>query len=93
MGKGETASRLTGMDLLRSERGLMSLVARELGIERGAVAMWSRVPADRVPEVSRITGIPRWLLRPDLWDAPAAVARVRRKASRKGNAGADTEAV
>lgn len=57
----------SGVELLRSERGLLALVARKLGLTRGAVAKWSRVPADRVVEVERITGIPREALRPDLY--------------------------
>jgi DNA-binding transcriptional regulator YdaS (Cro superfamily) len=62
---------LTGMALLRSQRGLLAKVADGLGITRGAVAMWPRIPAERVRRVSEITGIPRHELRPDLWDAPA----------------------
>lgn len=62
------------MDLLRSQRGLMTRIAGELGIERGAVAMWKKIPPERVPEVERITGIPRHQLRPDLWEAPGQVA-------------------
>lgn len=62
---------ITGMDLLRSQRGLMSRVAAELGIARSAVAMWQQVPPERVPDVERITGFPRHVLRPDLWEAPA----------------------
>ena len=61
---------LTGMALLRSHRGLMTRIAAELGIERGAVAMWKQIPPARVPDVERITGIPRHQLRPDLWERP-----------------------
>jgi DNA-binding transcriptional regulator YdaS (Cro superfamily) len=61
-----------GMDLLRSQRGLMTRLAAQLGIERGAVAQWKQVPPERVPDVSRLTGIPRHQLRPDLWEPPEA---------------------
>jgi DNA-binding transcriptional regulator YdaS (Cro superfamily) len=66
------AAVLTGMDLLRSPacRGVRTLIARELGIEKGAISQWKVIPAERVPPISRITGIPRHLLRPDLWDPP-----------------------
>lgn len=67
-------SNLTGMKRLRAERGLMARVARGLGLRSSAVAVWVRVPAERVVEVERITGIPREQLRPDLYrvsDAPA----------------------
>lgn len=64
---------MQGMDLLRAQRGLMTKVADDLGITRGAVAMWHRVPAERVLEVERITGFSRHDLRPDLYprEAPA----------------------
>ena len=49
------------------ERGLRLRVARELGITHGAVSQWRRVPAERVLDVSRITGIPKEDLRPDIY--------------------------
>jgi DNA-binding transcriptional regulator YdaS (Cro superfamily) len=45
----------------------LSWVARKLEITRGAVAQWDRVPAERIGAVSRITGIPPQILRPDLF--------------------------
>ena len=59
-----------GMDIIRARRGLMTKVAAGLGIHRSAVAMWTVVPAERVVEVERITGIPRHQLRPDLHLSP-----------------------
>ncbi len=50
----------------------MAKLARELGLARSAVAMWTRVPAERVVEIERITGIPRERLRPDLYRNPPA---------------------
>lgn len=50
-----------------TERGLRQKVAKALKITHGAVSQWRRVPADRVNEVARITGIPRSRLRPDLY--------------------------
>jgi len=49
----------------------MARVAAELGIARSAVAMWTNIPPERVPDVERITGFPRHVLRPDLWEEPA----------------------
>lgn len=60
------------MDLIRSKRGLTAKIAKGLGIFGSAVSMWERVPAERIPEVERITGIPRHLLRPDICLPPAA---------------------
>jgi DNA-binding transcriptional regulator YdaS (Cro superfamily) len=38
-----------------------------LGLSRGAASQWRRIPAERVLEVERVTGIPREILRPDLY--------------------------
>ena len=62
------------MDLIRSRRGLSSRIAKGLGITTGAIAQWDQVPAERVPEIERIAGIPRHDLRPDLWSGDAAAA-------------------
>ena len=50
-----------------SERGRKSELARALKITKGAVGQWSKVPLERVPDVERITGIPRHELRPDFF--------------------------
>jgi DNA-binding transcriptional regulator YdaS (Cro superfamily) len=49
---------------------------RLMGIKRRALFYWKKrgLPAERVPECSRMTGVPRHELRPDLWEAPAAQA-------------------
>ena len=52
---------------IRAQPGLCLRIARELGITRGAVSHWRKVPADRVIAVSRLTGIPRSQLRPDIY--------------------------
>jgi DNA-binding transcriptional regulator YdaS (Cro superfamily) len=38
-----------------------------LGLSRGAASQWKRIPAERLVEVERLTGIPREILRPDLY--------------------------
>lgn len=40
-------------------------LASELGITAQAINKWERIPVDRVPDVERITGLPRHVLRPD----------------------------
>ena len=65
---------MTGMDLIRRERGLLAKVARELRLSRSAVAMWRLVPAERVVAVEAITGIARDHLRPDLFEIVAEPA-------------------
>lgn len=58
---------MTGMDLLRSQRGLLAKVSRGLGVTRATVAKWQTVPAERVVEIEEISGISRRKLRPDLY--------------------------
>ena len=62
---------MDGRALLRTERGMLTRIAEGLGISRSAVAMWERVPAERLPDVERITGIPRHMLRPDIVPPPS----------------------
>lgn len=57
---------------LEAERGRSGKLAAALGIAPSAVSQWKRVPAERVLEVEKITGVPRHDLRPDLY--PEAVA-------------------
>ncbi|MGO4316679.1 YdaS family helix-turn-helix protein [Agrobacterium sp. MCAB5] len=63
--------KLTGMDAVRDRMPLARL-ARELGITRGAVAQWDKVPAERLGAVNRVTGIPQDVLRPDLFASAEA---------------------
>lgn len=68
----------------------MARVADHLRITRGAVAMWQRVPAERVRAVSECTGIAPHQLRPDLFDAPPP-AQLRRPADAIERANDDAE--
>jgi DNA-binding transcriptional regulator YdaS (Cro superfamily) len=58
---------MEGIELLRQKRGTIANLAKCLGISRSAISMWVRVPAERVIEVERATGISREQLRPDLY--------------------------
>jgi hypothetical protein len=57
---------MTGMQLIRAQRGLMARIARDLGLTRSAVVVWKRVPAEYLPQVEQSSGIPRHMLRPDI---------------------------
>lgn len=52
-------------------------IAKALGITRQAISGWNAIPAEWVRQISEITGIPPWRLRPDLYDAPAPAPRRR----------------
>lgn len=58
----------TGMEAVRENVRSLAKLAQELGITRGAVSQWERVPAERLFEVSRITGLSPEQLRPDLFN-------------------------
>lgn len=45
--------------------GVVAL-SHKLGLSRGAVSQWVRVPAERVIEVEALTGVSRSVIRPDL---------------------------
>jgi DNA-binding transcriptional regulator YdaS (Cro superfamily) len=56
--------------LKKASRGA---IARELGINLSAVSRWfkrGQIPAERCAAVEAITGVPRHLLRPDLYIQP-----------------------
>ena len=57
---------------LNAERGRRGKLAEAIGISPSAISMWSRVPADRLMDVSRASGIPPNDLRPDLYAEGAA---------------------
>jgi DNA-binding transcriptional regulator YdaS (Cro superfamily) len=56
-----------------------SALATALGINRQAVSKWDRVPAERVMEVEAVTGIPRSVIRPDIYPPERERKRPRGK--------------
>lgn len=49
-------------------------LARILGIKHTAMYSWKRVPAERVLDIERASGISRHELRPDIYGAPTEAA-------------------
>lgn len=63
------------LTLYRATAGItQAALAEELGVKAPALCKWerNRVPAERVLQVEKITGIPRHHLRPDIYPSEAA---------------------
>lgn len=58
--------RSPGIRLLLEKVGFREL-GRRLGISHAAISQWDNVPAHRLVDVERVTGISREQLRPDLF--------------------------
>ena len=56
-----------GLERAIAWAGSRTELARRLGISHPAVFQWEWVPISRVPEIERLTGIPREELRPDIY--------------------------
>lgn len=52
---------------LKAERGRLSRLAVSLDITPSAISQWAEVPAERIGDISRFTGIPLAELRPDIF--------------------------
>ena len=50
--------------------GGVTKLAAELGIKHPSLHSWKKIPAERVLDIERVTGISRHELRPDLYPAP-----------------------
>lgn len=61
-----------GLALAIEKAGSRSKLAAILGVSRQAVQVWDQVPIYLVPNVEKMLHIPRWRLRPDLWEKPSA---------------------
>lgn len=47
--------------------GSQNALAKKLGITRQAVCAWEKVPMRWIKTISEMTGIPRKLIRPDIY--------------------------
>ena len=50
--------------------GGAQVLAKRIGLTHQAIYAWREVPADRVIEVARLTGLRPWDVRPDLYPDP-----------------------
>lgn len=62
------------IELAIEAAGSGSALARDLGVTRQNVCIMKnsgrKLPAKHVPAISKMYGIPRWVLRPDMWEKP-----------------------
>ena len=60
---------MTAKDVIQAGGG-PTAVARALDVRQSVVSNWAirnRIPAERVLEIERITGVPCWEIRPDIF--------------------------
>jgi DNA-binding transcriptional regulator YdaS (Cro superfamily) len=60
--------------IFKAARKLGGIVAmsQALGLSRGAASQWQEIPVDHVAKLEKLTGIPREVLRPDIFRREAA---------------------
>lgn len=50
--------------------GGVTKLASEIGVKHPSLHSWKQIPANRVRDIERVTGIPDYELRPDLFRPP-----------------------
>jgi len=65
---------ISPLDRAKQAAGGATGLARHLGVTSQAISQWRRVPAERVLDVERASGVPRHELRPDLYPTPTSEA-------------------
>lgn len=66
---------IDALERAKGNVGGAASLGRALGITSQAVGQWRRVPATRVLDVERVTGVARSDLRPDLYPPEASTIR------------------
>jgi len=56
-----------GVDAAVKGAGSLRKLAAVLGIQHSAILKWRAVPAHRIVEIEQKTGVPREILRPELY--------------------------
>lgn len=57
----------TALSLAKERAGGTAKLAEKLGITSQAISQWRRIPVERVLEIETATGVPRSVLRPDIY--------------------------
>jgi len=69
----------TGIKKAIKAMGSGAALARALGIDRASVCGWAEIPAKRIIQIERLTGVPREELRPDLYLAPRPPSLMKKR--------------
>jgi DNA-binding transcriptional regulator YdaS (Cro superfamily) len=56
-----------GKKLAIEAAGGVRALGRKIGLSHSAILFWPKIPAERVVQIERVTGVPREKLRPDLY--------------------------
>jgi DNA-binding transcriptional regulator YdaS (Cro superfamily) len=60
------------INVVASKLGGIVKMSEALGLSRGAASQWREIPIDHVARIEKLTGIPREVLRPDIFRREAA---------------------
>jgi len=66
----EKGRRDLGLRLAIEAKGSVRALAAALGMSASSLLEWRRVPSHRILQVEAVTGVPRELLRPELYEPP-----------------------
>lgn len=66
----EVKQRDPALQSILEKRGMAVKLATKIGIRPQAISAWTRVPVARVLVVEEVTGVPRHVLRPDVYPKP-----------------------
>lgn len=69
-----------GIKLAIEAAGGLRALARLLGMNHTTILKWTKVPANHILEIERLTGVSREQLRPELYRGPSEARPVRRRA-------------
>lgn len=61
-----------GLEQAIKAAGGVAALARAVGISQPSISAWSRIPAERVLTIETLTRVPRFVLRPDLYESEEA---------------------
>lgn len=64
----------SALTLAKERAGGTAKLAERLGITSQAISQWRKVPVERVADVEAATGVPRSVLRPDVYPPGREVA-------------------